>query len=217
MTLEDTGNNSIGGSLCSHCGRRKVTKTMSSELKATTEAYYSSGYHFHPTDEQLIQFYLLVKIQNANDNAHLIGNVNIYRYHLEHILENYPQNKEGYWYVFTPRNKVSVNSVIPNRIATCGYWNTIGNKKDIYDDNGTKIGTKECLVYYEGNPRNGTKTDWIMEEYVSVFNPLRMRYDDALKLDYVLCKIYNKKSDPMSMRLQMGVTEDDEDDETRTS
>lgn len=78
---------------------------------------------------------------------------------------NYPQAIEGGWYFFTSRNRKYVNGKRPSRKAGTGYWKATGPDR-VIKDNGVKIGGKKSLVYYEGRPPNGTKTNWMMQEYV---------------------------------------------------
>ena len=71
---------------------------------------------------------------------------------------------ENEWYFFTPRDRKYPNGVRPNRATVSGYWKATGTDKAIYS--GCKyVGVKKALVFYEGRPPKGIKTDWIMHEY----------------------------------------------------
>ncbi|XP_010269426.1 PREDICTED: NAC domain-containing protein 72-like [Nelumbo nucifera] len=79
---------------------------------------------------------------------------------------------------------------MPKHFTTNGYWKETGPNKDIKDGNGKNIGVKKSLVFY-----GGTKTNWIMHEYI-IREHQRAANDepDHMKLDdYVLCRIYEKK------------------------
>lgn len=68
--------------------------------------------------------------------------------------------------LFTPRERKYPNGVRPNRAAGSGYWKATGTDKPILTSCGTKsIGVKKALVFYEGRPPKGVKTDWINYEY----------------------------------------------------
>jgi len=70
------------------------------------------------------------------------------------------------WYFFTPRDRKYPNGARPNRAAASGYWMATGADKSIFNSFGTaKIGVKKTLVFYEGRPPKGLKTDWNMHEY----------------------------------------------------
>ena len=59
-----------------------------------------------------------------------------------------------------------MNGKRPSRIAGVGYWKACAPDKDI-TNNGIKLGAKKPLLYYEGLPPNGIKTNWMMHEYVA--------------------------------------------------
>nr|GMD64742.1 NAC domain-containing protein 55-like [Ipomoea batatas] len=73
-------------------------------------------------------------------------------------------------YVFTPRDRKYRNGTRPKRAAGNGYWKATGADKPIthgahYGVDGPVIGHKKTLVYYEGRPPKGEKTNWIMHEF----------------------------------------------------
>nr|XP_043623267.1 NAC domain-containing protein 30-like [Erigeron canadensis] len=193
---KDNGGSGGSSSLCCpcfhcQCGCHNNARAM--------EAYdldsLPTGFRFNPTDKELIKDYLLRKIVNKNLPKNRINEADIYGdYHPKNIVENYPQAIEGEWYFFTSRNRKYKNGKRPSRSAGLGYWKATGPDKDI-KDNGTKIGGKKSLVYYEGHQPHGTKTDWMMQEYVvEGYERQRFGLVDMKLDDYVLCKIYiNKK------------------------
>jgi len=86
---------------------------------------------------------------------------------------------EREWYFFSPRDRKYPNGVRPNRAAASGYWKATGTDKPIHTSNVNntnvqqglgqqqlrEIGVKKSLVFYEGRPPKGIKTNWIMHEY----------------------------------------------------
>lgn len=71
---------------------------------------------------------------------------------------------ENEWYFFSPRDRKYPNGARPNRAAVSGYWKATGTDKAIYS--GAKyVGVKKALVFYQGKPPKGIKSDWIMHEY----------------------------------------------------
>ena len=61
-------------------------------------------------------------------------------------------------------NKKYQNGKCPNRVTGNGYWKTMGADKAIKSKE-IVIGHKRKLVFYEGEPQSGDKTNWIMHEY----------------------------------------------------
>ncbi|XP_076941724.1 NAC domain-containing protein 2-like [Bidens hawaiensis] len=152
------------------------------------------GFRFHPTDEELIMYYLRNQALSKPCPVSIIPEVDIYKFDPWELPEK-AEFGEKEWYFFTPRDRKYPNGVRPNRAAVSGYWKATGTDKAIY--NGSKyVGVKKALVFYKGRPPKGTKTDWIMHEYrlnESKSQPTKkigsMRLDD-----WVLCRIYKKKS-----------------------
>ncbi|GKB13209.1 NAC domain-containing protein 55-like protein, partial [Tanacetum coccineum] len=133
-----------------------------------------------------------VRIRHKLLNKYKISMANLYEDHPRNIVGNYPQAKEGEWYFFTSRNRKYMNGKRPDRKTAGGYWKACAPDKDI-TNNGTRIGAKKPLVYYEGLPPNGIKTNWRMHEYVAKGCERERTSSEDMKLDdYVLCKIYNR-------------------------
>ncbi|XP_076952322.1 NAC domain-containing protein 2-like [Bidens hawaiensis] len=152
------------------------------------------GFRFHPTDEELIMYYLRNQSLSKPCPVSIIPEVDIYKFDPWELPEK-TEFGEKEWYFFTPRDRKYPNGIRPNRAAVSGYWKATGTDKAIYS--GSKyVGIKKALVFYKGRPPKGTKTDWIMHEYrlnESKSQPTKkigsMRLDD-----WVLCRIYKKKS-----------------------
>ncbi|KAK9060126.1 hypothetical protein SSX86_020830 [Deinandra increscens subsp. villosa] len=152
------------------------------------------GFRFHPTDEELIMFYLRNQTLSKPCPVSIIPEVDIYKFDPWELPEK-TEFEEKEWYFFTPRDRKYPNGARPNRAAASGYWKATGTDKTIHS--GSKyVGIKKSLVFYIGRPPKGTKTDWIMHEYrlnESKSQPAiktgSMRLDD-----WVLCRIYKKKS-----------------------
>jgi No apical meristem (NAM) protein len=56
-----------------------------------------------------------------------------------------------------------------NRATSQGYWKATGKEKQILTANlrGNQVvaGFKKVLVFYQGRPPRGARTDWVMHEY----------------------------------------------------
>ncbi|PIN06914.1 hypothetical protein CDL12_20533 [Handroanthus impetiginosus] len=157
---------------------------------------YPPGFRFEPTDLELIRDYLKKKINNEPLPLEGIHEVNLYQYNPETLAENYPKLGDNAWYFFTPREKRYKNGKRPSRAAGTGFWKATGaNKPVLVEDRRTTIGWKNVLVFHEGGPQNGSKTNWIMHEF-KVEQPQTSRNQrdaDDMKLDdWVMCRIYKK-------------------------
>ena len=83
---------------------------------------------------------------------------------MDDLTEQYGNHEEKAWYFFTPRKQKYQNGKCPNRVTGNGYWKTMGADKAIKSKE-IVIGHKRKLVFYEGEPQSGDKTNWIMHEY----------------------------------------------------
>lgn len=152
------------------------------------------GFRFHPTDEELIMYYLRNQAISRPCPVSIIPEVDIYKFDPWELPEK-TEFGENEWYFFTPRDRKYPNGVRPNRAAVSGYWKATGTDKSIYS--GSKyVGVKKALVFYKGRPPKGIKTDWIMHEYrLSEPRSQPNRQNGSMRLDdWVLCRIYKKKN-----------------------
>ncbi|KAL3829589.1 hypothetical protein ACJIZ3_018391 [Penstemon smallii] len=153
---------------------------------------FPSGYRFQPTDDELIVYYLKKKIENEPIPYSKIHEADIYKHNPQELSEIFSHPGEKKWYFFTPRERKYLNGSRPNRAAGSGYWKATGADKAIHH-NGELVGSKKSLVFYEGRPPKGKKTNWLMQEY-RVHQPnLQRNRDHNMRLDeWVLCRIYKR-------------------------
>jgi len=153
------------------------------------------GFRFFPTDEELVVHYLCNKVVSHPLPAFIIGDVDLYKYDPWQLPEK-ALFGEKEWYFFTPRDRKYPNGSRPNRAAGSGYWKATGADKPITTCGGRKrVGVKKALVFYKGKAPKGSKTNWIMHEYRMAEINMATRKKNTLRLDdWVLCRIYNKKS-----------------------
>ncbi|KAK3212715.1 hypothetical protein Dsin_017421 [Dipteronia sinensis] len=123
------------------------------------------GFRFHPTDEELVAFYLKRKIQQRPLPIELIKQVDIYKFD-PWDLPKLATTGEKEWYFYCPRDRKYRNSARPNRVTGAGFWKATGTDRPIYSSDGTRcIGLKKSLVFYRGRAAKGIKTDWMMHEF----------------------------------------------------
>ncbi|KAJ4845688.1 NAC domain-containing protein 2 [Turnera subulata] len=160
--------------------------------KSSTEL--PPGFRFHPTDEELIMYYLRNQATSKPCPASIIPEVDIYKFDPWQLPEK-AEFGENEWYFFSPRDRKYPNGVRPNRATVSGYWKATGTDKAIYS--GSKyVGVKKALVFYKGRPPKGVKTDWIMHEYrlnESRKHPNKQQNGSMRLDDWVLCRIYKKR------------------------
>ncbi|KAG8483129.1 hypothetical protein CXB51_022079 [Gossypium anomalum] len=93
------------------------------------------GFRFHPTDEELITYYLSHKVSDITFTSKLLSmlisiNVNL-----------------G---IFQPRHR---------------WGRKNGKDKEIFRAGGVLVGMKKTLVFYKGRAPKGEKSNWVMHEY----------------------------------------------------
>lgn len=167
------------------------------------------GFRFHPTDEELIMYYLRYQATSTPCPVSIIPEIDIYKFDPWELPEK-AEFGENEWYFFTPRDRKYPNGVRPNRAAVSGYWKATGTDKAIYSAS-KYVGIKKALVFYKGKPPKGVKTDWIMHEYRLTDHSKSQtpKQSGSMRLDdWVLCRIYKKKNVGKTMEM-MKVEEED--------
>ncbi|XP_057521229.1 putative NAC domain-containing protein 94 [Amaranthus tricolor] len=157
------------------------------------------GFRFHPTDEELVGFYLKRKILQQNLPIELIKQVDIYKYD-PWDLPKLASTGEKEWYFYCPRDRKYRNSTRPNRVTCAGFWKATGTDRPIYSSDGAKcIGLKKSLVFYRGRAAKGIKTDWMMHEFrlPSLSDnapPPKKFYDKSFPASdsWAICRIFKK-------------------------
>uniref|UniRef100_A0A7N0UX90 NAC domain-containing protein n=1 Tax=Kalanchoe fedtschenkoi TaxID=63787 RepID=A0A7N0UX90_KALFE len=162
------------------------------------------GFRFHPTEEELLQFYLRSVISGKKLRADVIGFLNIYR-HEPSALPGMAKIGEREWYFYVPRDRKRANGGRPNRTTETGFWKATGSDRRIFSSASPKrvIGLRKTLVFYTGRAPRGSKTDWVMNEY-----RLADSSSNPDKADVVLCKIY-RKATPLKVLEQRAAAEDE--------
>ncbi|WOL05115.1 protein FEZ-like [Canna indica] len=163
------------------------------------------GFRFHPTDEELVGFYLKRKVQQRPLPIELIRQLDIYKYD-PWDLPKLATTGEKEWYFYCPRDRKYKNSPRPNRVTGAGFWKATGTDRPIYSSEGTKcIGLKKSLVFYRGRAAKGIKTDWMMHEFrlppltdASLPNRLSNKHI-SISDSLAICKIF-KKTNSMAHR-----------------
>ncbi|KAL6183975.1 hypothetical protein ACLB2K_045383 [Fragaria x ananassa] len=145
------------------------------------------GFRFHPTEEELIEFYLRRKVEGKRFNVELITFLDLYRYD-PWELPAMAAIGEKEWFFYVPRDRKYRNGDRPNRVTTSGYWKATGADRMIRSENFRSIGLKKTLVFYSGKAPKGIRTSWIMNEYRLPHHETE-RYQ---KGEISLCRVYKR-------------------------
>ncbi|ONK77334.1 uncharacterized protein A4U43_C02F5460 [Asparagus officinalis] len=146
------------------------------------------GFRFHPTEEELIEFYLRRKVEGKRFNVELITFLDLYRYD-PWELPALATIGEKEWFFYVPRDRKYRNGDRPNRVTTSGYWKATGADRMIRSENSRPIGLKKTLVFYSGKAPRGIRSSWIMNEY-----RLPQNETDRYHKEISLCRVYKRPS-----------------------
>ncbi|CAN8251737.1 unnamed protein product [Cochlearia groenlandica] len=152
-----------------------------------------AGFRFHPTDEELVKYYLCRRCASEPISVPVIAEIDLYKFNPWELPEMALYGEKE-WYFFSHRDRKYPNGSRPNRSAGTGYWKATGADKPICKPK--TLGIKKALVFYAGKAPKGIKTNWIMHEYrlANVDRSASTNKKNNLRLDdWVLCRIYNKK------------------------
>ncbi|KAK1274588.1 NAC domain-containing protein 7 [Acorus gramineus] len=156
-----------------------------------TESCVPPGFRFHPTDEELVGYYLKKKIASQKIDLDVIRDIDLYRIEPWDLQERcrigYEEQSE--WYFFSHKDKKYPTGTRTNRATMAGFWKATGRDKAVHDKNRL-IGMRKTLVFYRGRAPNGQKTDWIMHEY-------RLETDENGPLQeegWVVCRAFKKRT-----------------------
>lgn len=150
------------------------------------------GFRFHPTDEELVAFYLQRKVSGRKIDWNVIAEIDLYKHDPWDLpgLSCLP-TKDQEWYFFNPPDKKYPRGSRTNRATKSGYWKATGKDRKVFS-NAKVVGMKKTLVFYKGRAPNGARTDWVMHEYQLLQEEPDLKdFNDAL----VLCRVM-KKSGP---------------------
>ncbi|KAK7314557.1 hypothetical protein VNO77_33083 [Canavalia gladiata] len=144
------------------------------------------GFRFHPTDEELITYYLTRKVSDSNFTSKVIAVVDLNKSE-PWDLPGKASMGEKEWYFFSLRDRKYPTGLRTNRATESGYWKTTGKDKEIIGG-GVLVGMKKTLVFYKGRAPRGDKSNWVMHEY-RLQNKHHFR---SSKDEWVVCRVFQK-------------------------
>lgn len=165
------------------------------------EQGFPPGFRFHPTDEELITFYLASKVYNGSFCTGVeIAEVDLNRCEPWELPVVAKMGAEREWYLFSLRDRKYPTGLRTNRATGAGYWKATGKDRQVYSNsNGGPllIGMKKTLVFYKGRAPRGHKTRWVMHEY-RLDGHLSYPHSHTAKDEWVICRVYHKTADKKS-------------------
>ncbi|PON38223.1 NAC domain containing protein [Trema orientale] len=184
-------------------------------LSINGQSQVPPGFRFHPTEEELLHYYLRKKVAFEKIDLDVIREVDLNKLEPWDIQEkckigSTPQND---WYFFSHKDKKYPTGTRTNRATAAGFWKATGRDKIIYSG-FKRIGLRKTLVFYKGRAPHGQKSDWIMHEYrldettthdsTAVSNP--MVADSSSEDGWVVCRVFKKKNYQKSVDSPKGAT-----------
>ncbi|EFJ11746.1 hypothetical protein SELMODRAFT_125472, partial [Selaginella moellendorffii] len=164
------------------------------------------GFRFHPTDNELITFYLVKKVVNTKFVAHAIAEVDLNKFEPWDLPEKANMGEKE-WYFFSLRDRKYPTGMRTNRATEAGYWKATGKDRDVRGGGGSNVnnsnsngsgtslvGMKKTLVFYRGRAPRGEKTNWVMHEYRLEGKTAYLYGSRAAKEEWVVCRIFQKKA-----------------------
>ncbi|KAG8383815.1 hypothetical protein BUALT_Bualt04G0053100 [Buddleja alternifolia] len=149
----------------------------------------SPGFRFHPTDVELVMYYLKRKVKGKKLHFEAIAEVNIYKFSPWDLRDkSCLKSRDLEWFFFCPREKKYASGARVKRATENGYWKTTGKDRPISFNNRT-VGTVKTLVFHLGHAPQGERTDWVIHEYRILDDELAA---SGRQDTYVLCKVFQK-------------------------
>nr|QDC33486.1 NAC3 transcription factor [Medicago sativa] len=170
----------------------KERKDMEMEGTREKEETLPPGFRFHPTDEELITYYLVSKISDSvNFTCKAIGDVDLNKCEPWELPGKAKMGTKE-WYFFSLRDRKYPTGVRTNRATNTGYWKTTGKDKEIFNSVTSElVGMKKTLVFYKGRAPRGEKTNWVMHEYrIHSKSSIRTNKQD----EWVVSRVFRKSA-----------------------
>ncbi|XP_004290458.1 PREDICTED: NAC domain-containing protein 86-like [Fragaria vesca subsp. vesca] len=156
--------------------------------------FWQPGFRFHPTDEELVLYYLKRKICKKKLKLNVIAETDVYKWDPEELPGlSILKTGDRQWFFFSPRDRKYPNGGgRSNRATRHGYWKATGKDRNITCYNRS-VGLKKTLVFYKGRAPTGERTDWVMHEYT--LDEEELKRCQNVQEYYALYKVF-KKSGP---------------------
>ncbi|KAJ4893290.1 NAC domain containing protein 50 [Raphanus sativus] len=172
------------------------TATPTATARGTTAVAATSlapGFRFHPTDEELVSYYLKRKVMGKPVRFDAIGDVDIYKHEpWDLAVFSRLKTRDQEWYFYSALDKKYGNGARMNRATNKGYWKATGKDREIRRDIQL-LGMKKTLVFHSGRAPDGLRTNWVMHEYRLVDYETESN-GNLVQDAYVLCRVFHKNN-----------------------
>lgn len=187
------------------------------------ETAITPGFRFHPTEEELVGYYLRRMLQGHKLPIKLIPTVDLYGYDPWELPAMSAQAKyepAEYWYFFVPRSSRFRYGAgeRPTRLTKSGYWKATGTDKllragshvehsraarhrheedhhlHLHGHHQNFSALRKTLVFYEGRAPRGAKTSWVMDEYRMEPSSHQFNMIQPQNADSTICRLRLKRT-----------------------
>ncbi|KAJ3692313.1 hypothetical protein LUZ60_012663 [Juncus effusus] len=167
------------------------------------EGQLPPGFRFHPTDEELITYYLLKKVLDTNFTGRAIAEIDLNKCEPWELPDKAKMGEKE-WYFFSLRDRKYPTGLRTNRATESGYWKATGKDREIYSTKtGALVGMKKTLVFYRGRAPKGEKSNWVMHEY-RLEGKFAYHYLSASSKDeWVIARVFQKTGGCKKTRLDL--------------
>ncbi|XP_058086283.1 NAC domain-containing protein 71-like [Magnolia sinica] len=152
--------------------------------------YLPPGFRFHPTDEELVSYYLKRKVDGLKIELEVIPEIELYKFNPWDLPDkSFLPKRDMEWFFFCPRDRKYPNGSRTNRATAAGYWKATGKDRQVVC-NSSVIGLRKTLVFYCGRAPLGDRSDWVMHEYRLCGDP--SQGSSNFQGAFVLCRVVKK-------------------------
>ncbi|KAM7259875.1 hypothetical protein ACFE04_015616 [Oxalis oulophora] len=148
------------------------------------------GFRFHPTDVELMVYYLKRKVLGKKIHFDAIAEVEVFKNAPWDLPDkSCLKSKDLKWYFFCAREKKYASGARMKRATEFGYWKATGKDRPVqYNDK--VVGMIKTLIFHQGKPPNGDRTNWVMHEYM--LNDKDLLDQGVAQDSYVLTVVFQK-------------------------
>ncbi|WCJ19411.1 NAC domain containing protein 96 [Euphorbia peplus] len=149
---------------------KKIEEAKTNEMASasnSTSQHMNIAYGLFPTDEEVVHYYLKLKMLGQDAQFNMIPEINLPEFEPWEIpgiaLKMSNSNPEERWcFFYAP----ILNNGKEKRKTNAGFWKH-------HNSHGHQIsgnGLKKILTFYEGRANNLVKTNWVIDQYYATFD-----------------------------------------------
>ncbi|PVH47964.1 hypothetical protein PAHAL_4G201800 [Panicum hallii] len=165
------------------------------------------GFRFHPTDEELITYYLLRKAVDGSFCGRAIAEIDLNKCEPWELPDKAKMGEKE-WYFYSLRDRKYPTGLRTNRATVAGYWKATGKDREIRSGRtGALVGMKKTLVFYRGRAPKGQKTHWVMHEYRLEGTYAYQYLQNSTRDEWVIARVFQKPGEvPPSRKQRLGLS-----------